>query len=232
MERLAAFSRGNKAKRMLRGLYHGKLIKYGNQISHSDRKTRRRWLPNAVTKELYSEILDERIRMRVVTNVLRSIDKYMGFDNYIIMTNPRYLEGIGMSLKMRMLDKLRSEPDLKPDDFLNVSPECWAYLEEFDQKQAVLEARAEEHRLKEQEKQIEREEQVAQWREDMMQAKEAGEELPPRPVEKKRKTAKDIHIERRLAARERRQNRKDNVTRIMNMKQEMKLRKQQQRADS
>mmetsp|Transcript_37379 Transcript_37379/g.72405 ORF Transcript_37379/g.72405 Transcript_37379/m.72405 type:complete len:232 (+) Transcript_37379:52-747(+) len=224
MERLATFSRGNKAKRMLRGLYHGKLIKYGNQISHSDRKTRRRWLPNAVTKELYSEILDERIRMRVVTNVLRSIDKFMGFDNYIIMTHPRYLEGVGMSLKMRMLDKLRSEPELKPDDFLNVSPECWEYLKEFDHKQAQLEAKAEEKRLKEQEKQLEREQQMAQWREEIARAMESGEEeLPPRPVEKKkRKTAKEIHIEKRLAARERRQNRKDNVTRIMAEKHQLK----------
>mmetsp|Transcript_14780 Transcript_14780/g.23370 ORF Transcript_14780/g.23370 Transcript_14780/m.23370 type:complete len:81 (-) Transcript_14780:256-498(-) len=79
----------SKAGRMLRGLYHGKVIKFGNQISFSDKKTRRRWKPNVLRKEYYSEILDERISLPIVARVTRTIDKYQGFDNYIVLTSPK-----------------------------------------------------------------------------------------------------------------------------------------------
>ena len=70
--------------RMKRGLYGGKEVRFGNNVSFSQRKTRRRWNPNVQKKKIFSEVLGRTIRIPVTTSVLRTIEKYEGFDNYIL----------------------------------------------------------------------------------------------------------------------------------------------------
>lgn len=142
-------------------------------------------------RSYFSELLDERIQIKVVARVTRTIDKYHGFDNYIVLTHPKYLEGIGMKLKERMLETLRTKPELRPDDFLNVSPACWDYLANWDAKQAAIKQKLDEEADREEDLQIRREEAMIN-----------GEE-PPKEPRKKKKSLKLKCIEGRLQKRAR-----------------------------
>ncbi|GLT49287.1 hypothetical protein SLA2020_228540 [Shorea laevis] len=74
----------NRAKR---GLYAGRHIQFGNQISEDGgNKTRRCWKPNVQEKRLFSYILDRHIRVKVTTHALRCIDKAGGIDEYLLKT--------------------------------------------------------------------------------------------------------------------------------------------------
>ena len=47
----------------------------GNNVSHANNKTRRRWLPNLQWKRIYIPELDRTVRIRLSTRALRTIDK-------------------------------------------------------------------------------------------------------------------------------------------------------------
>jgi len=56
----------------------GKKSMFGNNISHSHRKTRTKWLPNLQRKNFITES-GEKISLRVCARVLKTIDRF-GFD--------------------------------------------------------------------------------------------------------------------------------------------------------
>ena len=53
----------------------GKKVMVGNNVSHSNRKTKRKFLPNLFKKKFYLAAEDKWITLRVSANVLRTIDK-------------------------------------------------------------------------------------------------------------------------------------------------------------
>jgi large subunit ribosomal protein L28 len=57
----------------------GKRPMSGNNVSHANNKTRRRFLPNLHSRRFWSESEKRWIRLRVSTKGLRTIDK-KGFD--------------------------------------------------------------------------------------------------------------------------------------------------------
>lgn len=48
---------------------------FGNRVSHSNRRTRRRWNPNIQTKTYYLPSEDRRIKLRVSTKGMKVIDR-------------------------------------------------------------------------------------------------------------------------------------------------------------
>lgn len=62
----------------------GKPPQYGNKVSHSNRKTRRKWLVNVQSKNLYSVALGGYVRVSIPAKVLRTVDRAGGFDNYLL----------------------------------------------------------------------------------------------------------------------------------------------------
>ncbi|MDI2031942.1 50S ribosomal protein L28 [Saccharopolyspora sp. TS4A08] len=53
----------------------GKKPGYGNQVSHSHHKTRRRWLPNVQNKRYWLPSENRWIRLRVSTKGMKTIEK-------------------------------------------------------------------------------------------------------------------------------------------------------------
>jgi len=53
----------------------GKSVMVGNNVSHSNRKTKRRFLPNLVTKKFYLPEEDRYITLKVSTSALRTVSK-------------------------------------------------------------------------------------------------------------------------------------------------------------
>lgn len=61
----------------------GKGVLTGNRVSHSNIKTRRRYLPNLNQVTLGSETLGRSFRFRVSAAALRSVDHRGGLDAYL-----------------------------------------------------------------------------------------------------------------------------------------------------
>lgn len=53
----------------------GKKVIVGNNVSHSNRKTKRKFLPNLFKKKFYIESEDKWVTLKVSANGLRIIDK-------------------------------------------------------------------------------------------------------------------------------------------------------------
>ncbi len=61
----------------------GKAVMSGNNVSHANNKTRRRFLPNLVNVTLMSDLLNQRIRMRITAHALRSVEHRGGLDAFL-----------------------------------------------------------------------------------------------------------------------------------------------------
>ena len=80
----------------------GKMMIVGNRVSHSNKKTRHRFLVNLQDKWLYSDVLGSSIRIRLSTNALRTIDHSGGLDAYLLKTPVAKLPPEGVDLKRRI----------------------------------------------------------------------------------------------------------------------------------
>lgn len=56
----------------------------GNNVSHANNKTRRRFLPNIQSRRLFSETLGEMVRLKIAASTLRTIEKRGGLDGYLL----------------------------------------------------------------------------------------------------------------------------------------------------
>ena len=61
----------------------GKGVMSGNNVSHANNKTRRRFLPNLVDVTLLSEKLDQKFKLRISTQALRSVEHRGGLDAFL-----------------------------------------------------------------------------------------------------------------------------------------------------
>lgn len=62
----------------------GKSVMTGNNVSHANNRTRRRFLPNLVNVTLMSEALNQRIRLRVSASALRTVEHRGGLDAFLM----------------------------------------------------------------------------------------------------------------------------------------------------
>ncbi len=56
----------------------------GNRVSHSNIKTRRRYLPNLNQVTLQSDVLGRSFRFRIAASTLRTVDHRGGFDAFLV----------------------------------------------------------------------------------------------------------------------------------------------------
>lgn len=64
----------------------GKGVLTGNNVSHANNKTRRRFLPNLQETSLLSDALGRMVRLRLTTHALRTIEHNGGLDAYLLGT--------------------------------------------------------------------------------------------------------------------------------------------------
>ncbi|MCG6116538.1 MAG: 50S ribosomal protein L28, partial [Mesorhizobium sp.] len=62
----------------------GKAVQSGNNVSHANNKTRRRFLPNLCNVTLISDSLGQRYRLRISANALRSVEHRGGLDAFLL----------------------------------------------------------------------------------------------------------------------------------------------------
>lgn len=61
----------------------GKGVMSGNNVSHAQNKTRRRFLPNVQETSLYSEVLDRWVKVKASSAGLRTVEHKGGFDAFL-----------------------------------------------------------------------------------------------------------------------------------------------------
>lgn len=85
-----------------RCLVSGKGVQTGNNVSKSNRKTRRRFLPNLQSVAIYSEILEQQVTIKLSTHGLRTIEKNGGLDLYLLNTPVSKLSDESKKLRERI----------------------------------------------------------------------------------------------------------------------------------
>ena len=85
------------------GIYHGKDIRTGSNISHSKAHTLRKWLPNVISKRVFSYALNDFVRFKMTTRALRNIDQDGGIDNYILNLDEKSVSDSNYITKVRAL---------------------------------------------------------------------------------------------------------------------------------
>ncbi len=80
----------------------GKGVLTGNNVSHANNKTRRRFLPNLQVTSLLSDVLGSSIRLRLSTRAIRTIEHNGGIDAFLLTTPDRDLPPEAQTLKRRI----------------------------------------------------------------------------------------------------------------------------------
>ena len=90
----------------------GKDTQFGHNVSHSNRKTNRRFTPNIQSVSLHSEALGRDITLRISTRALRTVTKKGGLDRFLLDTDDLKLPTEALRLK-RQVRKRLSTPSKK-----------------------------------------------------------------------------------------------------------------------
>jgi large subunit ribosomal protein L28 len=80
----------------------GKGVLSGNNVSHANNKTRRRFLPNLQESSFFSDVLGTQVRLRLTTNGIRTVEHNGGIDAYLLETPDRKLTLETIALKRRL----------------------------------------------------------------------------------------------------------------------------------
>jgi large subunit ribosomal protein L28 len=80
----------------------------GHKVSHSNRKTKRRFLPNLVSVTMISDALGRSVKLRVSANALKSVDHRGGLDAFLIKAKEDELSVKARGLRRELQKKLAS----------------------------------------------------------------------------------------------------------------------------
>jgi large subunit ribosomal protein L28 len=84
----------------------GKSAQVGHKVSHSNIKTKRRFLPNLLNVTMISDALGRSVRLRVSANALKSVDHRGGLDAYLAKARDAELSPRALDLKRQIAKKL------------------------------------------------------------------------------------------------------------------------------
>ncbi|VFU07358.1 50S ribosomal protein L28 [Methylocella tundrae] len=83
----------------------GKAVQTGNLVSHSNHKTRTRFLPNLCNVTLISDVLQRKLRFRVAAAALRSVEHRGGLDAFLVKADDAELSTGALAVKREILKK-------------------------------------------------------------------------------------------------------------------------------
>jgi large subunit ribosomal protein L28 len=86
----------------------GKGAQVGHKVSHSNRKTKRRFMPNLLNVTMMSDALGRSVRLRVSAHAFRTVDHRGGLDAFLIKAKDDELSPKALELK-RAVKKKRAE---------------------------------------------------------------------------------------------------------------------------
>jgi large subunit ribosomal protein L28 len=81
----------------------GKSVMSGNNVSHANNRTRRRFLPNLQSTSMQSEILNRKVSLRVSTSAMRTVEKHGGLDAFLLQARNAELADEAQQLKREIV---------------------------------------------------------------------------------------------------------------------------------
>ena len=86
----------------------GKKSMTGNNVSHANNKTKRKFFPNLQSVSLYSEHLETKLSFKIAASTLRSVEKSGGIDKFLINSDIKKLSSVAKKYKKNILKKIDS----------------------------------------------------------------------------------------------------------------------------
>jgi large subunit ribosomal protein L28 len=83
----------------------GKTAQVGHKVSHSNHKTKRRFLPNLLNVTLASDSLGRSFRMRISAHALKSVDHRGGLDAFLAKSKDDELSPKALDVKRQVSKK-------------------------------------------------------------------------------------------------------------------------------
>ncbi len=80
----------------------GKSVLSGNNVSHANNKTRRRFLPNLQESSMLSDVLGTAVHMRLSTRAIRTVEHNGGIDAFLLSTPNSKLPAEAQVIKRRI----------------------------------------------------------------------------------------------------------------------------------
>jgi len=84
----------------------GKTALVGHKVSHSNRKTKRRFLPNLVNVTMQSDALSRSMKLRISANALKTVDHRGGLDAFLVKAKESELSPRAREIKRQVEKKL------------------------------------------------------------------------------------------------------------------------------
>lgn len=78
----------------------------GNSVSHSNRKTRRRFMPNLCQTSFDSAALGVKVNLKVAASTLRTVNKYGNIDTFLVNCRFNKLSDEGKALRAKVTKAL------------------------------------------------------------------------------------------------------------------------------
>lgn len=82
----------------------GKAVLTGNNVSHANNKSKRRFMPNLSQVTLISDALGQSVRLRITSHALRSVEHRGGLDKFLLAARDAELSLNARRLK-RQIEK-------------------------------------------------------------------------------------------------------------------------------
>ena len=83
----------------------GKRAQVGHNVSHSNIKTKRRFLPNLLNVTMISDALGRSVKLRVSANALKTVDHRGGLDAFLMKAKDDGLSPKALELKRQIRKK-------------------------------------------------------------------------------------------------------------------------------
>lgn len=87
----------------------GKGVLTGNNVSHANNKTRRRFLPNLQESSFMSEALGRMVRLRITTSAIRTVEFHGGLDAFLVRTPATKLGPEIAALKKTIMGRIAAK---------------------------------------------------------------------------------------------------------------------------
>ena len=86
----------------------GRAVQMGNNVSHANNKSRRRFLPNLNQVTLISDALGQKVHLRITSQALRSVEHRGGLDKFLAKARDGELSDKALKLKRQIAKRLEA----------------------------------------------------------------------------------------------------------------------------
>jgi large subunit ribosomal protein L28 len=83
----------------------GKTAQVGHKVSHSNRKAKRRFLPNLLNVTMMSDSLGRSVRLRISAHALKTVDHRGGLDAFLLKAKEAELSPRARDIKRKIRQK-------------------------------------------------------------------------------------------------------------------------------